>query len=151
MNDAPFADRDVGELLQRDLLAAGRGDEDVADRSGSSRYLRLEPDDEVELLLLLHDLGRGVAADRGLDQAVDVVDVDAVAGDLGAVDLDREARLAELLDQRHVADAADMLEHVLDRLALLLERVEVGAEDLDLERALEPVSASSTASSAGWV
>ena len=49
--------------------------------------LRLEPDDEIELLLLLHDLGRDVAADGGLDQAVDVVDVDPVARDLVAIDL----------------------------------------------------------------
>ena len=105
--------------------------------SGLSRYCPVEPHDEVELLLLLDHLGRDVAADGGLDQAVDVVDVDAVARDLGAIDLDREARLAELLHQGDVADAAHVLEHVLDRLALLLERVEVRPEHLHRERALQ--------------
>ena len=62
--------------------------------------LALQPDDEVELLFLLDHLGRDVAADRGLDQAVDIGDVDAVASDRGPIDLDHEARLAELLDQR---------------------------------------------------
>ncbi len=58
----------VGELLQRDVLPVGRRDEDVADGDGVVAILALEPDDEVELLLLLHDLGRDIAADRGLDQ-----------------------------------------------------------------------------------
>ncbi len=52
--------------------------------------------------------------DRRLDQAVDVGDVEAVARDLGAVDRDRQARLPQLLDQRHVADAAHAFEHALD-------------------------------------
>ena len=97
----------------------GVATEDIADRHRIVAILPLQPDDEVELLFLLHDLGGDIAADRGLDQRVDVVDVDPVAGDLGAIDLDREARLAEFLHQRHVADAADVLQHRLDRLALL--------------------------------
>ena len=105
--------------------------------SGLSRYCCSKPHDEVELLLLLHHLGGDVAADGGLDQAVDVGDVEAVAGDLGAVDLDRQAGLAELLHQRDVADAAHVLQHALDRLALRLERIEVGAEDLHRQRALQ--------------
>ena len=43
--------------------------------SGVSPELRLEAHDEVEELLALHDLRRGGAADRRLDQAVDVGDV----------------------------------------------------------------------------
>ena len=54
--------------------------------SGVSRILRLQPDDEIERPLALHHLRRRTAADRGLDQAVDVGDVEAVARDLGAVD-----------------------------------------------------------------
>ena len=112
-------------------------DQDVADGNGIVAVLALEADDEVELLFLLDDRGCNVAADRGLDQAVDVVDIDAVAGDLAAIDCDRKGGLAELLDQGDVVDSADTLEQDLDRLALLLERIEVGAIDLDSERALE--------------
>ena len=72
-----------------------------------------------------------------LDQGVDVGDVQAVAGDRGAVDVDGQAGLAELPHQRHVGDAAYPLEDLLDGLALLLERAEVGAEHLDGERALQ--------------
>ena len=120
MNDAPLPTEMSASSFSGICWPPGRGHEDVADRVRVVAILRLEPDDEVELLLLLHDLRRDVAADGGLDEAVDVGDVDPVARDLGAIDCDRQARLAELLDQRHVADAAHVLEHRLDRLALLL-------------------------------
>src|SRR6185312_7266778 len=131
------ADRDVGELLQGDVRTRRSSHQDVANRDGIVAILALEPDDEVELFLLLDDLSRRVAADRGLDQSIEVVDVDAVARGLVAIDLDGQARLAELLDQRHVVNAPDMLQDALDRLALGLERVQVGAEYLHGERALE--------------
>ena len=35
-------------------------------------------------------------------------------------------------------DAAHLLEDLLDRLALVLQRVQVGPEDLDRQRALQP-------------
>jgi hypothetical protein len=70
------------------------GHQDVANRDGIVAILALEPDDEVELFLLLDDLRRRVAADRGLDQSIDVVDVDSVARGLVAIDLDGQARLA---------------------------------------------------------
>ena len=103
MNEAPFVDLDVGEFLERDLLAARRRHQDVADLLRVVAVLLFQADDEIELLFALHHLRGHVAADGGLDQAVDVGDVQAVAGDLGAVDVDGQARLAELLHQRHVA------------------------------------------------
>ena len=77
---------DVGELLERDLLPAGRRHQDVADLLRVVAVLLLEAHDEIELLLALHHLGGDVPADGGLDQGVDVGDVETVAGDLGAVD-----------------------------------------------------------------
>ena len=53
---------------------------------GVVAVLLVEAHDEVELLFLLHHLRRHIPADGGLDQAVDVIDVQAVAGDAGAVD-----------------------------------------------------------------
>jgi hypothetical protein len=43
----------------------------------------------------------------------------------------------EFLHQRHVLDAAHLLQHLLDGLALLLQRVQIGAEDLDGQRAFQ--------------
>ena len=100
MNAAPLRDRDRRQLAHRDLLAAGSRDEDVADRLGVSRYCGCEPHNEIEQLLALDDLRRRRPADRGLDQRVDVRDIDAVPGDLLAVDVDGQCRLAELLHER---------------------------------------------------
>ena len=87
--------------------------------------LPIEPHDEIELLFALHHLRRDIAADRGFDQAVDVGYIQPVAGDLGAIDLDGEARLPQFVHQRHIADAAHMLQHFLDRLAFQLQRLQV--------------------------
>ena len=78
----------VGELPERNLLAVRGGDEDVADLLRRLAEPGLQPDHQVEELLALHHLGRGDAADRRLDQAVDVGDVEAVARDPGAIDRD---------------------------------------------------------------
>ena len=100
-----IADRDIGQLLQRDLLTAGGRHQNIADCYRIVAILALEPNDEIEFLVLLNDLRGDVAADRGLDEVVYIVDVEPEAGDLRSVDLDREARLAEFLNQRDVADA----------------------------------------------
>ena len=109
MNDAPLVTRMSASSLSGICWPPGVATRMLPISSGSSRYCSLEADDEVELLLLLHHLGRDVAADRGLDQAVDVGDVEAVAGDLRAIDRDGQARLAQLLHQGDVADAAHLL------------------------------------------
>ena len=103
MKRGAIGHRNIGQLLQRNLLAAGRGHRDVADFLRIVAVLLLEPDDEIELLFALHDFGGDIAADGGRDQAIDVVDVQTVAGDLGAVDLDGQAGLAQFLHQGHVA------------------------------------------------
>ncbi len=109
MNEAPFATLNVGEILQRYLLPARRGHSNVADFIGSVAILAVETNDQVELPLTLNDLCRDVAADRGLNQPVDVRDVQSVPGDLRAIDMNRQARLSELLDERHVTNAAHLL------------------------------------------
>ncbi len=105
--------------------------------SGIVAVLLLEAHDQVELLFALHHLGRHIAADGRLDQAVDVGDVQPIPGNPGAVDFDGEAGLPKLLDQRHVPDAAHLLQHVFDGPALLLQRVQVGAENFDGQGAFQ--------------
>ena len=83
--------------------------------------LRLQPHDEIERALALHDLRRRRAADGGFDQAVHRVGAEAVARHLRAIDRDRHARLAELLHERDVVDAGDLLDDALDRASLRLE------------------------------
>ena len=123
--------------FERDLRAVRRGDEDVADGLRVVAELRFQAHHQVELLFALHHLRRGSPADGGLDQAVDVGDVQAVAGDFGAVDVHRQARLAEFLDQRDLLDPAHPFQHALDRLCLWFERLQVRPEYLDRQGAFQ--------------
>ena len=111
MNAAPFATSHVGHFAQRNLLAVRRREQDVADLLRRRAILRLQAHDEIERALALHDLRRRRAADRGLDQAVDRVGAQPVPRHLRAIDGDREARLAELLHERDVGDARNLLDH----------------------------------------
>jgi len=97
--------------------------------------LLLQPHDEIELLFLLHHLGGGIAADGGLDQGIDVGNIQAVARDPRAVDLDGQAGLSEFLHQGDVFDAAHPLEDLLDGFAFLLQRLQIGPEHFHGERA----------------
>ena len=130
-------DLDICEFLERDLLSARRGDRNVRDLLRRVPVLFLEAHDEIELLFLLHHFCRNISPDGGLDQGVDVVDIETVAGNLGAIDLDVEAGLSEFLHQRHIADSAHILKDLLDRFAFRLQRIEVRPEHLDRQRTLE--------------
>ena len=128
---------DVGEFFQRDLRAVRRGNEEVADSLRVVAELLFQAHHEVELLFALHHLRRGSPADGRLNQAVDVGDVQAVTGDLGAVNVHGQARLAEFPDQRDLFDPAHTFQHALDCLAFGFQRLEVRPEDLDRQRAFQ--------------
>src|SRR5439155_6750959 len=78
----PGGDLDAGELAERDLGGAvGGGDAHVGDAvEGGARGLG-EAHGDVEVALALPQGGGGLAADGGLDDVLDVGDVEAVAGD----------------------------------------------------------------------
>ena len=57
---------DGGELGQRNLLAARRGDQQIADLACAGAILRIHADDQVEEFFALNDLSGGLAADGGL-------------------------------------------------------------------------------------
>ena len=137
MNEAPLVTWMSANSFSGICWPAGRGHQDVADLLGVVAVLLLQAHDEVELLFPCTTWVATSPPMAVCDQPVDVGDIQAVARDLGAIDRDGEARLAELLHQRDVADAAHLLQHLLDRLALLLERLQVGAEHLDGQRALQ--------------
>ena len=138
MNEAPLVDLDVGKFLERNLLAARCRHHDVADLLGIVPVLMFQPDDKIEFLFPLHHLGGDVAAYGGFDHAVDVADIQAIAGDLGPVDVDGQAWLSQFLHQRHVLDAAHIFQDFLDGLALLLKNLQIGTEHFDGQGALEP-------------
>ena len=85
---------DVGELAQRDLLSCGRADQQIANLAGVLTELRLHAHDKVEELLTLNHLRCGLTSDGSLYDRFDVSDVDTVACDFIAVDIDEQAGLA---------------------------------------------------------
>ena len=59
----------------------GRRHRDIADLVGIVAVALLQANDEIELLFLLHHLGGDIAANRRGDQVIDVIDIQAIAGD----------------------------------------------------------------------
>ncbi len=127
----------VGEFLHGNLLSARCGNEHVPNGVGRLAELRFEPDHQVESPLTLDDLRRGSSSYCCDDEAVDVVDVETIAGNFGAVHGHGQAGLAELADDGDLGDSAHLLDDCFDRVSLLFEHLEVGAEDLHGQCALQ--------------
>ncbi|MBS1226714.1 MAG: hypothetical protein H6R32_648, partial [Candidatus Aminicenantes bacterium] len=86
----------------------------------------------------LVELGDRLAADRRLDDGLDVLDVEPEAGDPGPVGLDRDIGLTGDALDGDVRRAPDPAEHGGDRRAPVLEDVEVLPEELDDELGPRP-------------
>ena len=120
-----------------ELSEPGYVDQDPVDHFGIVAQLRRQPQGDVEELFALDHLGERLAADGGLHDSFDIVDIDAVAGAELAVDLDLEIRLADDVKQADVFDSGHRFQDVRDPLAELLERVQIRADDLDRVGALD--------------
>ena len=79
------------------------------------------------------NLRRFFAADCHFHDILHVGDIDAVAGDLGAVDLDAEVGQAADLFHFDVRRSAHCAEDAGDGFAFLLQHVEIFAENLDAD------------------
>ena len=86
MNDAPLLTPMVASSRSGTCAPAGVATRMLPICSGVWRNSGLQPHDEIEGALALHDLRGGAAADGGLDEPIHVGDVDAVPRDLVAVD-----------------------------------------------------------------
>src|SRR5579872_4418706 len=99
--------------------------------------LRLHADDQIEQLLSLDDLRRGLSTNGGSDHSFDIRNVYSVAGDLSAIDVDKETRLSELANHGEIGESGDASESVLDLDGLVLKDVQVVAVDFDGERTFQ--------------
>lgn len=99
--------------------------------------LRLHAHHEVEELLALNHLRGGLATHRRPDHRFHVRHIDAVAGDLVAIHVDEQARLAQLAHHRQLGKARNVPQRVLDAQRQILQRLEVRAEDFHRQRALQ--------------
>ena len=75
---------DVGQFGKRNLLAAGRGHQQVADLACAGAELRVHADHQIEELFALDHLRRRLAADGRVHHGAHIVHIDSVARDLSA-------------------------------------------------------------------
>ena len=68
----------------------------------------------------------------------DVVYIDSVARDLGAVGRDGQAGLTEFAHHGEFSEAGRTIQHAPDLESFALQHIEVGTENLDRQRALQP-------------
>ena len=127
----------IRKLAQRNLLAGRRADEQIADLLRVLAELRLHAHDEIEQLFALNHLRGGLAAHRRLHDGFHVGDVDAVARDLVAIDIDQQAGLAEFAHDGQFRESGHLRETALDLERLALQDIQVGSVDLYGERALQ--------------
>ena len=111
----------------------------------------LHAHDQVELALALNHLRGRLAADGRFDEGIDVAHVQSVARQFGAVGRDGQAGLSEFAHHGDFGDAGNLCEDVLDLGGLVLEHFRSAPKILTARALFRPVSASSTASSAGCV
>ncbi len=128
---------DIAELAEGQILAVGRGDEQVADGVFVFAERLLHAHHQIELALALNDLRGRLAADGRVHDVVNVAYVETVARELLAVGCDDETRLAGLADDGDFGDARSVGENVFDLGSLGGQQVEIGAVDLYRQRALQ--------------
>src|SRR5579862_259000 len=93
--------------------------------------LRLHPDDEVEELFALDDLGDRLPAYGRRDYGLYVGYVDSVARDLVPIDIDEQTWLAQFPNDREFRKARHFGKNILNLNCLVLKHVQVFAVDFD--------------------
>ena len=98
--------------------------------------LGLHAHHQVEHFFALDDLGHGLSPDRGRNHGLDIGDVDSIARNLVAVDIDQQARLSKFTDHGQVGKPGSVGQRVLDLDGFVLENGQILSVDLDRQRAL---------------
>jgi len=127
---------DTGQLCQGDLLAARPGHEDSLHGLDAVASLTGVADTDGVAFAAFDGGGGADAAQGDLDDILHIADADAVAGDLLAVDVDLQVRLADdaIGYDRIGGDRGDRLEHFGELVSGLFDVLEPVAEDLDSHR-----------------
>ena len=99
--------------------------------------LRLHADHQVEQLFPLNDLRDRLPADCGRDHCFHIGNVDSIARDLVAIDIDQQAGLAKFAHHRKLGEARHFGQRVLDLYRFVLQHVQIFAVDFDRQRTLE--------------
>ena len=102
---------DRGDILQRNSAAGRQIQRQPAEPGKVFAKFIVQAHDQIELALALDDLGNDAAVHGRLDELVDVVRGQAIAGQLLAIELDLKLGNFDLLFDHQVLDAR----HALDR------------------------------------
>ena len=92
-----------------------------------------ETDSETEDFHAFIDFGGLFAADGNFNNCLHVGDIDSVAGDFRAINLDAQVGEAADLFDGHISSAAHFAEHSGNRFAFGGQHVEVVPENLDAD------------------
>ncbi len=95
--------------------------------------LGLHADHQIEQLFPLNDLSDRLPAHRGRDHGLYIGDVDSIACDLAAIDVDQQARLAKFAHDRKLGETRHLGQRVLDLNRLVLKNIQIVAIDLDCQ------------------
>lgn len=133
--DLPGTDKgfEGGDFVEGDEDAFGAADDGFADGAVGVTVCGRVADEDVEAADALEDESGGGAADAGLNNVLDVGEVEVVTGGGGAVDLDKELGGTGDLIDLDVAGAGDFGEDVGNLVGVLEEGVEVFAEEFEGE------------------
>ena len=72
------------------------------------RNCGLHANHEVEELFPLNHLGDGLSADCGFNHCFNIGDIDAVAGNLVAIDVNQQAGLAQFAHHRQIGESGHL-------------------------------------------
>ncbi len=109
----------------------------MADLLRALAEFRFHANDQVKQLFTLDHLRGGLAAHARLHDGLHIGDVDPVAGDLFAIDIDQQAGLAQFTDHGQFGEARDALQRVFNFDGGILQNVQIRAIDLHRQRAFE--------------
>ena len=94
---------------ERYLLAVGCSYQQVSDLVGAAAELGLHADHQVKQFFSLNHLGDGLSADCGFNHRFYVRNIDSVAGNLVAIDINQEAGLAQFAHHRQIGKTGHLV------------------------------------------
>ena len=98
---------DRGEISERNQGTGGRSQQDVLNRVDAVSVFFRIPQGQIESFVSLIDAGCRFLPDRRGNNFLNMGDIDTVASDLAAINVDGEVGLAEELFDPHIAHAPD--------------------------------------------
>ena len=128
---------DIGDGAERHLSAIGSRDQNLADRLRRIAKFRRITHGKVEAPVAIDDLRDRCAADRGLNDVVYILRLQAESGRLGSVDRHQETGLTGDIEDSDIGNSWHLAHDGLNLIGQASQFVEVLAEQLQRILALD--------------